>query len=1132
MLICLVLLIQKWIMFLPISLASLQSVKSQANYINLSTTSISVFSISTRLQNGNIWLEYNRENEVNCLLYYTGTIQYSKFNIFSYYKITMIIQYEQNTCTEQLIIDFNGIQVLKKDLTNLSQGICYPSQKTLTVDWNQYIGFINNKLIIQITSSSSYLCSPKPPGINPQIQNVNQIQKVYYQQYVNALCPSYPDVKDIELCSSCLNQQNRILDSGKCKCKLGYYELNSSPTCLACLQACKECNDSIGCLFCFENASLINNQCLCNPGYFMNDSFRCQRCNISCKTCYFTENYCTQCIDQNQTLPSCSCPNGMFFDPDSLSCKNCNENCYTCQFNINFNGRNQCTLCAPGYVNPPICQKECTVSEVYDYNLMKCVPLVCDNKCNSCEKNSSNCLVCKGNRINPPICQCQLHYYDDEQSSNCIQCPDGQYFGQINDKQKGCLPCHFSCKHCLGPNINQCTECYNEQFTQTSDGFCQCIGKNKTLFKDELDHNLPKCVASLYINLSIYINNEFQQIYRISFSDPILKSIGGDQIMQNLIIYLESTPKSEYSFQQIFYDQNIIEFVMISQKVVPRQKLFIIAQNQKSFQGISNTILDIKYVRDPIFIKMIQDNVDYSSSQRNLAELKAASESVQSNAFVQFVTTYYFFLYILSTLQPTILFLLAQIQLPLNIQLYLKILGQFVFSKNQFFSWYQIYKTAQINETQYKILNLDFSQQLQKDVPTNEYFQQIGFLNNFFYNTQIPSLLFMIFTILHLICVIIYKIKYDHKTVRPYNLKQLQKIVQGNYQGNKNQLILEQLKQYTQEQEKQDQVNIQLLILQNSQSKSQERLDSIVILLRKLMISNLESNFVVYFVSVYLQFQNLDGDYFANRYSIYIMYIFLVQTIFCFKFSLKYMVQNQYEKIPIFTSRLELNQKKYYFHFYSLLGKFLTCLCLILTPFNFIVTVSIIVVIQALLLIYIIYNRPFKSKIYFVIKLLGTASFLLSWVCLLLIGIIRSQFNSVNIMSKEDQNQINMFGLMMIVSLSVFNSVYMISFIYDIVIICIQFIQQQLNKNKLIVLKTNESNLEYDLEDKNKSAIIVTNSNITVQNDQQKQLKFQNYISFIERFTSKKVENQSQKQYQLGYISNIHDKNKDSQDQS
>ncbi|KAL4470733.1 hypothetical protein ABPG72_016738 [Tetrahymena utriculariae] len=689
--------------------------------------------------------------------------------------------------------------------------------------------------MIQITSSTSDNCSINTIGIKPQIQDANQIK-------------NFPDAKDITIYSSCSNEQNRILQNSKCVCKQGYYEQISIPTCLACLVTCSSCKDTIGCLSYFENASLQNGQCVCNSGYFLNDSFRCQSNHTfyyQFLTCYFSENYCTSCIDQNQILPNCSCPNGIFFDPDSQSCKNCNNYCQTCSYSNQ--GKNQFTSCAAGFINPPLCQKQCKLYELYDYDSMECVPLVCDSKFITCERNSSNCLTCKRNRINPPFCQCELHYYDDEQSTNCITCPDEQYFGNIKDNQKGFLPCHFSCKHCTGPKKNQCSECQNDTFIQSSDGYCQCIGANKTLYKDQLDNNLPKCVTSLSINLSIYINSEFQQIYRINFSDSIQKRISSDLIMQNLSIYLEAKKLSQ---DKSYLLQNQIKII---------------------FNGDNNTVLDIRCVQNPIFIKMVQDNVDYSSSQRNLAQLKAASESVQNNPFVQFFTTYYFFLYILSTLQPTLLFLLAQIELPLNIEFYLKILGQFVFSKNQFFSWYQIYKTTQLNKNEYKILNLDFSQQLQNEVPSNQYFQYIGFLNNFLHNTQIPSLLFMIFIVFHLACILIYKFKYDQRhTNQKYNLKQLQYIIQINYLSNKNQCLLEQLKQNTQEDKEND---VQLLLPQNvqSQSKFQERLESIIILLRKLMITNLESNFVVYFVSVYLQFQNLEGDYFANRYSIYIM---------------------------------------------------------------------------------------------------------------------------------------------------------------------------------------------------------------------------------------------------------------------
>ncbi|KAL4470732.1 hypothetical protein ABPG72_016737 [Tetrahymena utriculariae] len=137
-------------------------------------------------------------------------------------------------------------------------------------------------------------------------------------------------------------------------------------------------------------------------------------------------------------------------------------------------------------------------------------------------------------------------------------------------------------------------------------------------------------------------------------------------------------------------------------------------------------------------------------------------------------------------------------------------------------------------------------------------------------------------------------------------------------------------------------------------------------------------------------------------------------------------------------------------------------------------------------------------------------------------------------MSRDDQNKLNLLGLMMIVSLSVFNTVFLISFIYDIVKICIECIQQQLNKGKLIVSLSTDSIQKYRLEENSKNHIIITNSNIPVQDEQQKEQKSQHNLSFVERYFNKKVKNLDQKQnfIQLSYISNLHSRKTISNDQS
>ncbi|KAL4470734.1 hypothetical protein ABPG72_016739 [Tetrahymena utriculariae] len=904
---------------------------------NLGAYQYNVYSIYMAFQGG--WFNYQINNPTECLFYNTGQIKFSILQIHKFYRITFIATYKANTCNEliRMKMNSNDIQIQ----VNYINKCIVNSSANLMIITDQYISSFNNNLEIQITFLNTQSCSVQAQQYIPSLLDKAYFNKIYFQKITNNFCPEATDSTNLQNCFQCLNSQNRQLLSNQCQCKSGYFQDNQNLICQACKPSCLTCNNQSECTACFQNAVLQQNQCICNQGYFMNNSFQCQKCNLPCNSCIFSQNYCTTCIDPLQILPSCQCPPEMFFDPTEtvLSCKVCDPQCHTCQYDNGKISKNQCTSCAPGFINPPFCLQECTDIQVFDYTQNECIPLQCENKCLTCSKNSSNCQKCKGDRKEPPQCVCDMFLFDDRVSTNCIRCPDGQFLDVNDNSNKGCQPCHYSCKHCQGPNKFDCTDCYSNEFYRTYDGRCACVDDTQTQIKDDL--NKPICMKKLDMNITISINQKFQQVFRIEFSDMLIKSVSLEQVVNNLFLYLQYSSPTEYQIVPTFYNTKYIEYCISSKKVIPRQFLYVYAVHQHIFQGVSKTILDLKYLSKPLSVYMIQDEINNQSNLQSLLKLKAASESVQDNFFVKFVTKYYFFLFILSTLQPTILFLIIPIELPLNIQLYLKIVGQFVFSKNQFFSLYQAQGIDYSQQNQYYIFSFDLTDDLKNSIPFNEYFYQIGFLNNFFYNTQVPCLLFLIFLALYWILSTINKFQQNQKQNQLRMGIMLYRELHFQNFGQIHNFDL--IKQYN-KMKNQNGNNKNNILIENclaEQTDTTQRIDKMTVLLNNLLLSNLESNF-----------------------------------------------QSTAKQKP--------------------------------------------------------------TSIF-----LGTLSFLVSWICVLAIGIIRSRFSQNDLMTDEDQETINKLGLAMMVTLSIFNGLYLLSFILDNLIIFQLLIQKFLTRNK----KFNRNNI-------------------------------------------------------------------------
>ncbi|EAR87303.2 transmembrane protein, putative (macronuclear) [Tetrahymena thermophila SB210] len=907
-----------------------------------------------------------------------------------------------------------------------------------------------------------------------ELQNVDftygNIKSMTITKITNILCPTKSSPESIYSCYNCLEEYNRVMVNNYCECEDGYYQYKNQLTCSRCNGSCKKCNyNKNKCSECFENAYLdLNNQCKCYDGFFSNFDQKCEKCSSNCKKCQGRSDFCTQCIDDiNMKPPSCKCPNGMYFDLADQKCKFCSYKCSTCT-----DRPDQCTTCTKGYQLAPLCIKECDQFQELDFQKNECVPLSCDNKCGSCIGKRNNCSTCRGDRQRPPYCLCEQHKYDDLKSENCLTCPIGEFI-DVNSGNFKCQKCHFSCKRCKGSLITDCTECYPDQFYLSASSTCECIEQEMDIINDTKSKT-PKCQTMMKMSLKVYINENFQQVFRIEFSSPLIKSIKKLDLVEALQIKLENVSQNEYQIQFFdIIDRNYIEFIIFANKIIPKQKIFVQLLTQYVLYGEGQNILSRWYLNNPIEIQMFQDLQDLSNKQQNLLRLKKASESVQNNPFVKFVTQYYFFLFILSTLQPTILFILVSTQLPITLELFLKIIGQFVFNKNKFFAWYEL---SQENAKQeYYIFFFDVTEYIKNDKPQSYEIEQLGFMKNFIFNNQIPLLIVTLFCIIYWIisfidvfklCKICFKQKQEdqvdngsqHLSQTSQNSKGLMKEQQQKGQNiqdkkqeqvymnqNQNQSIngYEQMNSQQVLQEQRESNETKTSIDSQDQSKitdeqekqnDQSKIKKIKQILQNLIVSNMESNFAIYFIS---------------------MGIFL--------------------------------------------GKIITIICVQLNSFNQIAFVSMILIVQILLLIYIIFVRPFKSRIFLCLKVIATSSYLLSWFCLLLYLIKRQQLNSQSeqFYESKDVEYMDNLGLSIIILLIVFNAIYLILFLikiaYQTVELC-KLLWSKKEINLIVVYKNSNSDdtyLQFNMKNNIKQQFIELQTQTNNSEDKYKKMEYE-----------------------------------------
>ncbi|CAD8044601.1 unnamed protein product [Paramecium primaurelia] len=276
-------------------------------------------------------------------------------------------------------------------------------------------------------------------------RSVCQCYQGYYMHLETDKClPCHYKCKQCEFTSTnCILCIDNYYKPPDCICASGFYELDTK--CVPCTNNCHLCKSDIECLDCSNQMNLINNQCICQTGYFNYYGYSdCNQCSLQCLECKYHQDNCVQC-KYNRVLPQlCICPEGTYEIDLTSPCLNCNSICSTCEHDsIN------CLKCSLNRIDPPFCK--CNIGYFEDEDLL-CQQ--CNSRCRLCENSSENCLTCKLYSTIPPNCDCL----------------DGYYY----DISNGCIKCHKTCLTCNGSEEYHCLTCDNDKFLQLQNNKCEC----------------------------------------------------------------------------------------------------------------------------------------------------------------------------------------------------------------------------------------------------------------------------------------------------------------------------------------------------------------------------------------------------------------------------------------------------------------------------------------------------------------------------------------------------------------------------------------------------------------------------------------------------------------------------------
>ena len=223
---------------------------------------------------------------------------------------------------------------------------------------------------------------------------------------------------NLSYCTSCHN--GYYLNNGVCLCNPGTY-MDGNGICQLCNANCLTCQgNAFYCISCQSSMLLQISICVasCWDGFFTNGSLLgiCKQCNSSCFTCDVNQNNCTSCpLDTYLLNNNCNniCPDGFWANSLSKTCDKCDISCKTCFGRFS----SHCYNCSNGFYNESnTCVEFCTNG----YFFINDTCQNCDFPCSTCDSTSNNCT------------SCVLGYFLRQNTSICLrECLQNQFFDQI-----------------------------------------------------------------------------------------------------------------------------------------------------------------------------------------------------------------------------------------------------------------------------------------------------------------------------------------------------------------------------------------------------------------------------------------------------------------------------------------------------------------------------------------------------------------------------------------------------------------------------------------------------------------------------------------------------------------------------
>lgn len=89
-------------------------------------------------------------------------------------------------------------------------------------------------------------------------------------------------------------------------------------------------------------------------------------------------------------------------------------------------------------------------------------------------------------------------------------CPE-KYYNYVDKQGVNCLPCHYTCKKCIGPLDYECSECYNDSNLYkltNSESYCYPIRVINNINNEVWYHRLFNSISIIFICfviVSIYL---------------------------------------------------------------------------------------------------------------------------------------------------------------------------------------------------------------------------------------------------------------------------------------------------------------------------------------------------------------------------------------------------------------------------------------------------------------------------------------------------------------------------------------------------------------------------------------------------------------------------------------------------